>query len=1353
VRAHAGDHALARTDRDRLRYNVRRLDVAPGRVAARHNTQWPAPGDRPDRAGAPARRAYSVKASLNAELYPAVTGLLGPAWNGYMTALPSCQQAMRATASAPRRALACVAALGLLATALTGAAMAAGPVRGEVKVFTDGGYVRLMFRLDEEVPASVRLTGPVMVINFKKPVDVAVDRINASVPDLISAARRDPDGSAIRVALAQKVKFNTIAAGERFYVDLLPESWSGPVPGLPQEVLDDLTRRAIGAERELRRQNGRTKEWQPPTIRVRVASQPTFIRYVFEMPDGVNVVPDRADGTLTLNFDQQIKWDLADAKASLPTTLESVDAEPDFDSVAVKFTLNGQPSVRHFREDRSIVVDIGATAIAPKPMAEPVPAKPDSAAKSAPNGAANGAAKSGPAIAAPDTVPAGAPAAAKPAELKPVGPKAEAPKAEAPRTEASRIEAPDGAAPQADARRADAIPPPAIKPVVVTTPKADSKAETKPETRPELATVKPDVHPARAAAPRTDGAVVAELSPSGDNLRLRFPFATPTPAAIFRRADVLWLVFDSAAPIDLAAFAADSSKVIRDATFTRGENGAAVVRLRLSRPRLTSADTEGANWIVKIGDTVSVPTQALAVTRLPVGKGRAKIAIPFDDARQVHRLTDPDIGDRLIVVTALAPTRGFVKAQSFVEMRALPSTHGVAVQPIADDLVAELAADQITVSRPGGLSVSPSERDQQQAMPTFRALTFDAQNWTFDRQQPFTERQSELIRLAAAAPPGKRRSARLNLARFYLAREMGAEAKAVLELALEEPGSADDITGSVLKAVAEVMLNRPEEALKELANPQIGDQQDAPLWRAVAQARQGKWPEARESFKDTERLMSALPPDLQRLAMMAALRSSIEVRDFAGASRLVNEFETVGVPLSLQPAVAVLTGRLYEGMGRPDDALEQYRAAAASRDRPAAAQGRLREVSLEFGKGNMPRETMIHALETLATIWRGDETETESLKRLASLYTQDGRYRDAFHVMRTALRTNPDSEMTRKIQDEAAVTFDSLFLDGKGDALPPVEALGLFYDYRELTPIGRRGDEMIRRLAGRLVSVDLLDQAAELLQHQVDHRLVGAARAQVATKLATIYLMNRKPDRALATMQSTRIADLSNELREQRLLLEARALSDIGRHELALELVANIKGREAVRLRADVMWTAKRWRDAAEQIEVLHGDRWREFTPLSAGERTDILRAAIGYALSEEPISQARLRDRYAAKMQEGPDRRAFDVVSAPIGTSNTEFQHVASRIAGADTLDAFLRDMRARYPDQLLPAATAAEETARPPASPPAAAPPAAPAPIPAGATSTLPGGVPQGEPLKPDPAPTGSIRTPRPRPVTASR
>ena len=347
----------------------------------------------------------------------------------------------------------------------------------------------------------------------------------------------------------------------------------------------------------------------------------------------------------------------------------------------------------------------------------------------------------------------------------------------------------------------------------------------------------------------------------------------------------------------------------------------------------------------------------------------------------------------------------------------------------------------------------------------------------------------------------------------------------MLDVALSDQRGSEDVTGSVLTAVADVMLDRPDDALKELAKPQVGNQQDAPIWRAIAYARAGRWADAQTIFKDGE-CRHRRVADRTAAHGHAARRCDRRSRCATSTTprKVANEFETVGV--TARP------GADDQRADRP--ALRGPWAATKTRS-PAIAPPRLRMTAAPprkagcarsrcaFATGDMRRKDVINDLETLTTVWRGDETETEGLKMLAHLYTEDSRYRDAFHVMRTALIAHPNSDMTRKIQDEAAATFESLFLGGKAEALPPIEALGLFYDFRELTPIGRRGDEMIRRLADRLVSVDLLDQAAELLQHQVDHRLQGAARAQVATRLAVVYLMNRKPDRALATLQATRI--------------------------------------------------------------------------------------------------------------------------------------------------------------------------------------------------------------------------------------
>src|SRR5690606_29713098 len=107
------------------------------------------------------------------------------------------------------------------------------------------------------------------------------------------------------------------------------------------------------------------------------------------------------------------------------------------------------------------------------------------------------------------------------------------------------------------------------------------------------------------------------------------------------------------------------------------------------------------------------------------------------------------------------------------------------------------------------------------------------------------------------------------------------------------------------------------------------------------------------------------------------------------------------------------------------------------------AEGELREIALRYGLGDLDRRQVIDALETLTALRRGDDTEIEALQLLARLYTEEQRYREAFHVMRTALRAHPHSEATRRIHDEAALTFDSLFLAGKGDAMPAIDALSL----------------------------------------------------------------------------------------------------------------------------------------------------------------------------------------------------------------------------------------------------------------------------------------------------------------------
>lgn len=1187
-------------------------------------------------------------------------------------------------------------------------------VKGEATFTASGGYARLVLKLAEDVESDVITAGSIIVIRFKRPVDIPVDKLSDAVPDYVGSARRDPDGSAIRLSLARRATINTMTAGERIFVDFLPDGWTGPPPPLPADVIRELAARARAAERALRAQLAVAAAKKKPPVRVRASVQPTFVRFVFEMPNGVNVSSVLNDQKLTLQFNNVLAFDLADAKVAAPPNIASITQRTDGDSSAVDIVLIGDVDVHSFREEKNYVIDVAfqqadkaaAAEQAPAPAVAHVPARSGIAAQIA---AAQATAPGKPLN---DSMPPQQPPQLPPATSETIAEQAriEIRPGEPPASEAVPG-APEKATPVAEpvtprvekvapvvemAPAAEKMPIVSEKPAPgkmapVETPKVAVPSETKPAAAteaPKPAPAKKSVEvPNKAEAP----AATVEARRDSDGLRVTFAFTAPTPAALFRRADTVWLVFDQTGPIDVEQIRAKGGAIIGDVSRLPLEKGQAI-RIRLNRPQMPSLDSDSRTaWTLTFADRMQSSPLPLQVLRNITDPAQANVTVPLANPGLMHRLLDPDAGDTLLVVTAPPPTRGFIKRQDFVELSLLESVHGVVIHPNSDDITAEVGSDKVMLGRPGGLTLSSADVAAERATAAVRPL-FDANEWRKNREEKFIPRLDALVKAVAAAGDDSLAQARLDLANFYMARGMFHEARGVTNLILSDSkAGSEDPAVVMVNAVASILIGHPERGLKALASPVIGNGYDSQLWKGLAFARQGKSAEAREKFKNAEFSIAALPPEMQRILTTDAMRASLEVKDYAGASRRRSELEVVGIPKEMKPEIAVLSGRLAEALGHDKDALDAYRFAANSADRPAAAEGKLLEVLLRQKRGQLGPADVLRELETLSAIWRGDAIELKTLAALAQLYADAGRYEESLAATRTATRLQPNSELSRQSQDAASALFAQLFLSPKGDDMKPIDALGMFYEHRELTPIGRRGDEMIRRLAERLVAVDLLDQAAELLQYQIDKRLEGAARAQVAARLATVYLTSRKPDRAIAALRTTRIADLSGELRQQRLLLEARAQSDVGRHDLALDIISNITGREAIRLRSDIYWASRRWREASEQIELYYADRWRDFKPLDTVEKGDVIRAVVGYALAEDAIGLARFREKYAPLMSGDTDRMAFDLASKPAAASSAEFSAIAKMAASVDTLDGFIREMKLRFPDA----------TARAPVSP----------------------------------------------------
>ena len=230
--------------------------------------------------------------------------------------------------------------------------------------------------------------------------------------------------------------------------------------------------------------------------------------------------------------------------------------------------------------------------------------------------------------------------------------------------------------------------------------------------------------------------------------------------------------------------------------------------------------------------------------------------------------------------------------------------------------------------------------------------------------------------------------------------------------------------------------------------------------------------------------------------------------------------------------------------------------------------------------------------------------------------------------------------------------FHALFLDGRADGMEPVQALALFSDFQQLTPIGADGDLMVRKMVQRLVDVDLLDQAADLLKYQVDNRLDGIPKAQVSTDLATLYLMNHKPEQAIDALNASRTTVLPTALANQRRMVEARAWLALNQNDHTLELVGKDTSSDADDIRAEVAWRLHQWPQVGALLEKMLGERWKAPGPLAPDEEARLLRAGIAYSLAMDDPSLDRLRGHYepmidkasaARGLARGPGRNGAD--------------------------------------------------------------------------------------------------------------
>jgi tetratricopeptide (TPR) repeat protein len=978
-----------------------------------------------------------------------------------------------------------------------------------------------------------------------------------------------------------------------------------------------------------------------PVVRVRAGVHPDRNRLVFEWPGSVDYTVAQQGDTIQITFSRPGKADFAAVQRAKLRNVPTVGQTVVDGRLVVQFTIPPGSGINHFRPGSGgVAIDI----VDPPRNAAPAPAAvaPAPAAVQAP------------------AQTAVAPAAATQQPKQPAQPKPAA---------AAKPEA--AAKPQA--ARKQLTPPPAMTSTLAPAPNPTIPAPPPPSASP-LTPVAAQPLAAPPSGMRRGGITVEAQEPAA--------------AAVYTRAGFLYVVFGRPLELD-GRIKVDALVPGLGGAETVPLRGATAFRMALPDGVEPIVTRDGNTWRIGLGPRASAPPEGLPVDAqrdFPLG---ARLVVGVPDARQVIQIKDPVVGDQLILVPLPNPGQAVGEPHGFSQLRLLPAAQGIVVQPLEDTVAVRPIRDGVEITSAGGLRLSPPA-DLAGVSPTRlsgrgreaapASGLFDLAKWRGGPTSDFNKLRQKTQQTVVNTPEAERDRARLDLAHFYFAHGLAAESLGLLGIvAGNQPDLETRPEFQALRGAARVLYGDPQSASDDLANPALDRQDEAVLWRAAAEAKRGDWPAAARDFERSRGTLDGYPDPFYTKLAALAVEARIRTGDRTGATRQLDALtKRTGGEFEKKPIGQFLRGQLRVLAGNKEEAAASFRAAAVSNDRLYRTRAELALVELEMEKGTLTPTDAVARLERLRFAWRGDDLELDILQRLGDAYMKAHNYAEGFTTIRQAAELFPDNQRAARMTAGLSQTFADLYAkDGAAD-LSPVEALGLYDQFKDLAPAGPQGNEVIRQLAERMIEIDLLGRAGDLLQGLVTGKLQGLDKGKVGTRLATIRLQDSKPDQAIMALDQSVVPELTPPMVAERRILRARALADLKRYGEAVALLKEDTSQPAELLRVDIAWRGAQWPEAASGLAKVIGPPPPDGTPLSKDKADLVLNQAVALSLAGDNTGLDRLRSQFGNAMAAGPHADTFRVLARP-GQSGglIDLASIQSRVKEVGTFQKFLAGQR----------------------------------------------------------------------------
>ncbi len=734
-----------------------------------------------------------------------------------------------------------------------------------------------------------------------------------------------------------------------------------------------------------------------------------------------------------------------------------------------------------------------------------------------------------------------------------------------------------------------------------------------------------------------------------------FPFGPTVAAASFRHGSEAWVVFDDQRPIDLGTLAGDP---VFDGATVDVLPSATLLRLKLPATRVVTLEHRPEGWSVTAKDGPSAGPIAM-----PFAQPR-RLLFPSAVLGQVVAVPDVDTGRNLLIGTMKEGGPGVPVALNCPDFTIRPSWQGIVIEPVSDRVVLRAAPDGFEVTTGGPLSAAFANGTAASAAVLTRRFDFPA-----EPIPTLLRRLQNQVREDGQAPAQARLIARLAAAQTMLALGLGPEAQSLLHLAVtEDPRAASDPDLMGLTGIAALLSFRPAEA-SGLAAPGLDGSDEITLWRAVRTAMADETsPEAAQALSTTSALVLAYPTALRdRLLPVVA-----ETMVAGGAS---NAADALLARLPDEPSLAFARATRLEQKGETTAALTLYDALATGRDRSVSAHASTRATLLRLSTAAITPAQAMKMLEESFSNWRGDARERDLRVKTAEIATQADDWREAFSILRETAQLFPDAAAnigTRMTEMMRA------FLSGPAASqVKPLDLVALAEENAEAIAKDETSG-MGALLADKLIALDLPQRAGSVIQQMITAMPPGSGQAALGARLASLRLSEQDAAGAAAALTQTDAPDLPPNLRDDRLMLEARIHSMMHDKAAATAILAGLSTPAADEMRATILAEDGDWHGSALALDSAARRELPDEGPLSSEQQDFVLRLTSAHAQAGDETALKALSERQGTRMSGARADMFRLLTSAPVNHVS-DLRRVSGEVAMARALPSSLATVGTR--------------------------------------------------------------------------